>query len=82
MNDADIISAIKHIRKLIVTLDAIGFPVNLLSNDEEISKMIPKNLPSKIINLASEIHIMLQKIEKSGKYKNAVKLLCEIKERE
>jgi len=82
MNDADIISAVKHVRKLIVTLDAIGFPVKLLSEDDELSKLVPKGLPSKIVNLASEVHILLQKIEKSVKYKEAIKNLCEVKERE
>lgn len=80
MNDADIIGAVKHIRKLIVTMDAIGFPVKLLAEDEELSKFMPKNLPVKVVNLAGEVHIMLQKIEKSSRYKDAIKRLCEVKE--
>ncbi|KKM04808.1 hypothetical protein LCGC14_1760550 [marine sediment metagenome] len=82
MNDADIISHIRNLRKLVVTLDAIGFPINEFSEDEELSKMVSVKLPKEITNTSTKIHQFIQKVEKSKRYKEAVKNLCGVKVRE
>lgn len=81
VNDADIITSIRNIRNIVVALDSIGFPIEDILKDEEIAEEIPEDLPQRIINLSSEIHNVLQNIEKSKRYKEAVKNLCDIKER-
>ena len=81
MSDADVIAAVKHLRRIVTTLDAMGFPVKLLSEDDDLKSLVPKGLPGHIINVASDIHHMLVNIEKSSKYKTAVKNLCEVKEK-
>jgi len=80
MDNADIIVIVKQIRKLVVTMDAIGFPTKLMASDEELSKILPKKMLDRIINLANDTHIMLQKIEKTNKYREAIKMLCKTKE--
>jgi hypothetical protein len=81
MSDADIISTVKQLRRIVTTLDAMGFPTKTLAEDSELGTLVPKGLPAKIVNVAADIHHMLVGIEKSQKYKNAIKTLCEIKER-
>ncbi len=62
--DVDIITSIRSIRKLIVTLDSLGFPISEISKDEEISKEIPDEISKDINKIAGRIHTMLQNIEK------------------
>jgi hypothetical protein len=81
MSEADIIAAVKQLRRIVTTLDTIGFPTKMLSEDDDLGPLVPKGLPAKIVNVAGDIHHMLVGIEKSQKYKNAIKNLCEIKER-
>ena len=81
MNNADIIATVRQLRKLVSTLDAIGFPAKSLYIDEELSRLIPKGLPAKIVEVTFDVHTMLQEIEKSTKYREATKQLCNIKER-
>jgi len=73
VSSADLIAAIRQIRKLVVTLDAIGFPARSLYADEELSKLIPNGLSSKVVNIAYEIHNMLQELEKSKRYRESVR---------
>lgn len=68
-SDTDVISAVKNTRRLIVTLDSFGFPLEDLLKDEEISKCIPRNLYKEINTVATKIHKTLQCIEKSKRYK-------------
>ena len=81
LSDADTIAAVKQLRKMVALLDSLGFPTKLFYEDDELIDLVPKGLPSKIVNVTADIHHMLVNIEKSQKYKNAVKTLCEIKER-
>lgn len=75
MNDSDIIAVVRQSRKLMTIFDSIGFPAKSFYEDKELTKLIPDGLPSKIINVASEIHIMLQNIERSPQYQRAVRNL-------
>ena len=79
--DADIITSVRSIRKLVVTLDSLGFPISEISKDKEIVDEIPDGISEEISSIASKIHSMLQNIEKSKRYRDAIKHLCEIKER-
>lgn len=81
MLDADIIVVVRRLRKLVSTLDSIGFPIKELSEDEDLSQLVSNNLHTKVIKVSGEIHNTLQNIEKSKKYKDVVKRLCNIKER-
>jgi len=81
ISDADIITSVRSIRKLVTTLDSLGFPISDIIKDEEMAEEIPKDMPKKVAVLASEIHTMLQDIEKSKRYRDAIKRLCDIKER-
>ena len=76
----DIIASIRSMRKMIITLDSLVLPISELVKDEEIAKNIPKNLDVEIIATTTKIHVMLQGIEKSKRYKEAVKNLCDVKE--
>lgn len=75
MNDADIISHVRSLRKLVVTLDALGFPIHELENDVEFSKYVLKRLPKDISKVSFRIHQLVQNIEKSKRYKEAIKNL-------
>jgi hypothetical protein len=79
--EADLIVAVRGIRKLVVALDSIGFPLQDLLKDDELKKVIPKDLARKINSTASGIHTMLQKVEHSKRYKDAVFKLCNVSER-
>lgn len=79
--DVEIIVAVRGIRKLIVLFDSIGLPVQDLLKDEEFKKMVPKDLDKKINVTTSSIHTMLQKLEHSKRYKDAVSTLCDVSER-
>ncbi len=83
MTDADLISSVRNLRRLVVALDSINFPVVEMSGDEDksISDLIPKGLSGRIKKVSTEVHRTLQNIEHSKRYKNAVKTLCSIKER-
>ena len=76
VTDADLIAMVRQIRKLIIAMDSIGFPARLLYADDELSQLIPTGLPSKIVDVAFEIHDMLQEIENSRRYKDAIKQCC------
>lgn len=79
--DAELIVAVRGIRKLVVVLDSIGFPLQDLMKDDELKKIIPKDLAKKISTTASGIHNTLQNIEHSKRYKDAVYSLCNVTER-
>lgn len=81
LSDVEIITSIRSIRRIVNTLDSLGFPVNDIIKDEEMAEEIPADMPDKIVNLASEIHTMLQNVENSKRYKDAVRRICDIKER-
>lgn len=81
MTDAELIVAIRGIRKLVVALDSIGFPMQDLAKDKDITKLIPKDMSRRISSLTSDIHSVLQKIEHSKRYKDAVYTLCSVTER-
>jgi DNA-binding transcriptional MerR regulator len=81
MVDVELITAIRSLRKLIVTLDSIGLPLKELVSDEEIATMISKDLSKNLKKVASDIHSALQKIEKSKRYKDAIMLYCDVKVR-
>lgn len=72
MNDADIVASVRQTRKLLVVLDSIGFPIKNFYLDPELTHLIPKGLPSKIVNVAATIHHMLTVIEKSQRYRVAI----------
>lgn len=74
MTDADIISSIRSLRQLVSTLDSIGFPVDVI-DDSELNRLVPKTLPGKVKTVSSNIHGLIQKIEKSKRYKEAIKNL-------
>jgi len=75
MDDADIISHVRSLRRLVVTLDAIGFPVHELDNDVEFNKQILVSLPKDISKISYRIHQLVQNIEKSKRYKEAIRNL-------
>ncbi len=79
IEDADLIGAVKNLRRLVSYLDSIGFPVKELANDHELIRLIPKDLQKQLISTSGSIHAMLQNIEKSDRYKQAVKNLCFVK---
>lgn len=81
MPDADLISSVRGIRNLVAVLDSIGYPLQDLSNDKELSVLISKDLIKKIKSTASDIHSTLQKIENSKRYKDCVYRLCNIVEK-
>lgn len=81
MDDADLISSLRRLRKLTSTLDSIGYPVRELSQDEELKDLISEDLYERIVNVSQEIHSTLQNIERSKRYKGAVVRLCNIKMR-
>lgn len=81
MNDAEFIVAVRGIRKLIVTLDSIGFPIKDLLSDPDAEKIIPKDLNKRISSMAAEIHKLLQDIEHSKKYKDTIYKICNVSER-
>lgn len=79
MIDADIISAVRKIRQLVTTLDSIGFPVHELSEDEDLTRVVnKKKIEKRITDLSSDIHLLLQRVEASKKYKDAVANLCRV----
>lgn len=80
MDESDIIASVRSIRKLVVTLDSLGLPITALLSDEELSKEIPTDLSSRIKEVASDVHSLLQSIEKNKRYKEAVKHLCKVEE--
>jgi hypothetical protein len=82
MDDADIISHVRNLRRLVSTLDSIGFPVEEIINDPEFIKMFSKKLPDSINKVSSNIHLLVKRIEKSKRYKEAVKNLCGVKVRD
>jgi len=82
MLDADIISCVRRLRRLVVTLDSIGFPIRELLTDEDIGKLVNKKLPDKVLSTSSDVHFLIQNIEKSKRYKDAIQNLCGIKVRE
>jgi len=82
MVDAEIISCIRKLRRLVVTLDSIGFPIRELLTDDEISRLVHKKLPDKLLGVSSDIHLLVQNIEKSKKYKDAIQNLSGIKIKE
>jgi hypothetical protein len=79
VKDADIITAVRRLRRLITTFDSIGFPVKSFYDDDELSDLIPDGLPSKIVDVSSDLHIMIQDIEKSKAYKDAIKRLLAVR---
>jgi hypothetical protein len=82
MNDADIISHIRNLRRLVATLDAIGFPIQELINDQAYTKLVAAKLPKYVTKASVGIHQLIQNIEKSKRYKEAVKNMCGVKVRE
>lgn len=81
ISDTDFIVAVRGIRKLIVLFDSIGLPTQDLMKDDDLKKMIPKDLDKKINSITSNIHNMLQKIEHGKRYKDAVYTLCGVSEK-
>jgi len=81
MKDEDIIGAVRSMRKLVSTMDSLGFPTKQLLQDEELAEFIEKDLPIRISKISSEIHDTLQSVEKSKRYREVIKRLCDIKER-
>jgi hypothetical protein len=75
MENADLISSIRTMRKLVSTLDSLGMPLKELRKDEDLGKLVPKTLFDRTIKISGDIHRVLQRIEGSKKYKNAVKTL-------
>ena len=75
--EADIISAVRQMRKLVMTLDSLSLPVQLFQSNPELSKLLPKNLHHHIIDVAKDTHICLQKVERSQIYKDAARMFCE-----
>jgi hypothetical protein len=82
MNDADLITTIRSVRRLVATLDSIGFPIKNLVADPEISELIPDGLHKRVVDVSMEIHSALQVVEKSKIYKDTVKRVCNIRERD
>ena len=80
INDADLISIIRQLRQLTITLDSIGYPTRQLEDDEDLAHLLPKGINSKITSVASDVHNMIQKIENSVRYKEAIKQLCGLRE--
>ncbi len=76
MTDADLISTIRQLRKLIAVLDSVGYITKALDEDSELSSHVPRGLHDRIINVASTIHHMLMGIEKGNRYKQAAAKLC------
>lgn len=81
MDDTELIVAVRRMRQLVTTLDAVGYPVMELAKDDEISDIMSDDLHTKIIKTAKEVHVSLQDIEKSKRYKDAIKRVCNIGER-
>lgn len=81
MTDAELIVAIRGIRKLVVALDSMGFPIQDLLKDKEMKKFIPKDVSKRLISIAADIHSALQSIEHSERYKDAVYNLCSVTEK-
>jgi len=81
MTDAELIVAIRGMRKLVVALDSIGFPIQDLTKDKELGKLVPKDMSKRLASVTSDIHSVLQKIEHSKRYKDAVYTLCNVAER-
>lgn len=81
MTDAELIVAIRGIRKLVVALDSIGFPIQDLLKDKEMKKLVPKDIAKRLISITSDIHSILQNIEHSERYKDAVYKLCNVAEK-
>jgi len=79
MQDAEVLSCVRRLRRLVVTLDSIGFPVRELVEDEEIGKLVKDELPNQILNVSTEVHLLVQNIEKSKKYKTVIQNLCGLK---
>ncbi len=75
MNDAELIASVRSMRKLIMTLDSIGFQTSHLTKDAEIARLVPKRLTKGLKTVTTDIHTTLQKIEKNERYKGAVKRL-------
>jgi hypothetical protein len=80
MNDADLISTVRAMRRLTITLDSIGYPARQLEEDEEIATHLPKGINAKITGVAADVHNMIQKIENTKRYKDALRQLCGLKE--
>lgn len=76
MHESDLIYSVRNLRKLITTLDSIGFLLKDILNDDNICKFIPDNLHKDIISVTSKLHIALQDLEKSREYRDSVEKLC------
>lgn len=76
MNEADIIGYVRSLRKLVAILDSIGFPIFELSKDEELGKLITNKLILNTNITTDNIHKLIQRIEKSKRYKEAVRNMC------
>ena len=78
MHDADLISSVRKLRRLVSTLDSIGFPIHELAEDGDIARLVGKKLPNKVLSVSTDVHNLLQNIEKTKRYKEAVKSLCSV----
>ncbi|MCK5602817.1 hypothetical protein KAR91_13130 [Candidatus Pacearchaeota archaeon] len=82
MNDTELIITIRSIRRLVATLDSIGFPIKSLVLDPDVNEMIPDGLHKRIVSVSTDMHGVLQTVEKSKIYKDAIKRICNVKERD
>lgn len=81
MDDVNLIVCIRELRKLVTTLDSIGMPIKQFVSDNELKEYVPKNLLNEIKDVSSKVHVMLQTIEKTKKYRGAILTICDVKER-
>ena len=80
ISEADLIAIIRSLRHLTATLDSIGYQTKQLEADEELAAHITRGINSKITGVATDIHNMVQRLENTKRYKDAVRQLCCIKE--
>jgi len=81
ISDADVITTVQQLRRMITIFDSFGCPIKTFMEDDELVRVVPDDLPNKIINVSRTIHHMLVEFEKHPRYKMAVKTMLELKGR-
>ena len=76
IDNAELLNTIRQLRRMVATLDSIGYATDQLLEDEELELVVPKGIVNRITQTTTDIHNMIQKIEANKRYKDATRMLC------
>lgn len=72
LDDADLIAAIRNMRKLLFSCDSIRFYHDKMVDDSDLKLYVPDTLAGALKNMADDLALALTNLEKSSRYKSAV----------